>query len=115
MTARPCCGGDSPSQPSQPSRDGPLTVDFALGGVWCGEGGWYADFIVSASGGGGNYTYYRDCTEIDGPTNEPVEYRLVWRDCGGAPGTFFAESADGQEAGKLFWIDPPSCCGEQDN
>jgi len=109
--AGPCCGGVAPSQP-QPGREGPLTVDFASGGVWCGGGGYYADFIVSASGGGGNYTYYRDCTEIGGPTNESVEYRLEWRDCGGAPGTFFVKSADGQEAGKLFWVDPPSCCGE---
>jgi hypothetical protein len=111
MTPRPCCDGGAPSHP-QAGLEGPLTVDFALGGVWCGGGGYYADFIVSASGGGGGYTYFRDCTEIGGPTDESVEYRLVWRDCGGAPGTFFAKSADGQEDGKLFWVHPPSCCEE---
>jgi hypothetical protein len=97
-----------------PRPSGPLTIDFELGGVWCGGGGYYADFVVSAGGGGGRYTYYRDCTEIGGPTDEPVEYQLVWRECGGAPGTFFVKSADGQEAGKLFWVHPPSCCRDDD-
>jgi hypothetical protein len=113
ITPTPCCGGRAPSQAQpQPGREGPLAVDFALGGVWCGGGGYFADFIVSASGGGGKYTYYRDCTEIGGPTDESVEYRLEWRECGGAPGTFFAKSADGQQAGKLFWVHPPSCCDD---
>ena len=71
-TARPCCDG-GPSGPSEPSREGPLSVDFQMGGVWCGGSGYYADFTVSASGGGGNYTYFRDCFEIGGPTNESIE------------------------------------------
>jgi hypothetical protein len=110
MTPRPCCDG-APAQPQSPGREGPLTIELALGGKWCGGSGYFADFIVSASGGGGNYTYYRDCYEIGGPTNEPVEYRFEWADCGGAPGTFYAKSADGQEVSKLFWLHPPSCCG----
>jgi hypothetical protein len=85
-----------------------------MSGVWCGGGTYFADFVVSATGGGGGYTYYRDCTLIDGPTDGPVEYRLEWMECGGAPGTFFAKSADGQEDGKHFWVPAPSCCKEGD-
>ena len=108
-TVTPPPPGVTPVRP-RPRPSGPLTIDFELGGVWCGGGGYFADFVVSASGGGGNYTYFRDCTEIGGPTDESVEYRLEWKECGGAPGTFFVKTPDGQEAAKLFWVHPPSCC-----
>jgi hypothetical protein len=112
-TVTPLPPGVTPVRP-RPRPSGPLTIDFELGGVWCGGGAYFADFVVSASGGGGRYTYYRDIDPIGGPTDNPVEYRLEWMECGGAPGTFFVKSADGQVASKLFWVHPPSCCEDDD-
>jgi hypothetical protein len=92
------------------SRDGPLTIDFKVVGAWCHEAGYITEVQIWADGGGGGYTYFRDCYEIDGPTDDPVSYQIRWADCGGAPGTFTVKSADGQEVYKLFWLRAPSCC-----
>jgi len=98
--------------PSTPGAAGPLTLEFWVNNVWCEKGfyGYIMDFTVRAHGGGGQYTYYRDIDKIGGPTNGSITYQLRWTDCGGAPGTFFAHSADGQRASKEFWVDNPSCC-----
>jgi hypothetical protein len=93
------------------SLSGPLTFEFELNGKWCvGDEAYIAEFTLSASGGGGGYTYYHDILPIEGPTNDAVKYQLDWAKCGGAPGTFFVESADGQRVSELFWVHPPSCC-----
>lgn len=97
---------------------GPLTIDFEVNSAWCpgkGKGPEYrAEITVWASGGDGCYTYYRDIDLIGGPTRGKAEYELNWAACGGAPGTFFVESGDGQKAKVLFWIRPPSCCKGND-
>lgn len=110
-TSTPLPPGVTPVRPrARPS--GPLTIDFELNGKWCADAGYIAEFTVMADGGGGGYTYYRDIIPIGGPTDGAVTHRLHWLTCGGAPGTFFVESADGQKASKLFWVHPPSCCKE---
>jgi len=81
-----------------------------LNGKWCADAGYIAAFTVSAGGGGGRYTYYRDIIPIGGPTDEAITHELHWLTCGGAPGTFYVKSADGQVASKLFWVHRPSCC-----
>ncbi|MBL7198809.1 MAG: hypothetical protein ISS56_01530 [Anaerolineae bacterium] len=101
-----------PGTSGQPSTGGPLMIDFSLEDRSCPTGGSYvADFTIWAAGGDGNYTFYRDIDLIAGPVPGPVTYRVNWRDCGGAPGTFFVESGDGQRASKLFWVYAPDCCG----
>lgn len=101
-----------PGQPSSPSSaGGTLTIDFRINKVRCTSGGSYAaEFTVWAQGGDGQYTYYRDIDHIGGPMSGEVNYTLNWKDCGGAPGTFFVKSGDGQRASKLFWVWPPDCC-----
>ena len=79
--------------------------------VWCDTGASYiAEFTVWAEGGDGNYTYYRDIDLIAGPVQGSVTYEVHWAACGGAPGTFFVHSGDGQQASKLWWVSRPSCC-----
>jgi hypothetical protein len=92
---------------------GPLQVEYKIESRWCpGDSTAYiAEFTVSAKGGDGCYTYYRDIDKIAGPTSRTsVPYQLKWAACGGAPGTFFVESGDGQKAKVLFWVYAPSCC-----
>jgi len=102
----------SASQPSSPSRaGGDLRLEFWMTDIWCPDSASYtARFWLRASGGDGWYTYYRDIDKIVGPITGEASYEVRWRECGGAPGTFFAESGDGQRVAKKFWIDPPDCC-----
>ena len=107
-TPRP---GTYPAQ--RPHAGGTLTVDFRVNKVSCTSAAEYKiEFAVWARGGDGVYTYYRDISKIGGPTTGDITYTLKWTDCGGAPGTFFATSGDGQRASKLFWVDVPACCTE---
>jgi hypothetical protein len=95
----------------RPHAGGTLTVDFRTNRVWCTSAAEYKiEFAVWARGGDGVYTYYRDIDKIGGPTTGEITYTLKWTDCGGAPGTFFVKSGDGQKASKVFWVDYPSCC-----
>jgi hypothetical protein len=87
-----------------------LTLEFEVVGAWCSDGGYISEVAIQAGGGGGGYTYYRDCYEIDGPTDDAVSYKVRWADCSGAPGTFWAKSADGQEVYEKFWMRAPGCC-----
>ena len=112
-TVTPLPPGVRPSRP-RPDMKGPLTIDFDLNAVWCSGGGYFAEFTVFASGGGGRYKYFHDIIPIGGPTDGAVEHKLNWLTCGGAPGTFFVESADGQKASKLFWVHRPDCCDDDD-
>jgi hypothetical protein len=95
---------------------GPLKIEFEGKPAWCsGEAAYVADFTISASGGDGCYIYYRDIDKIEGPTHKTsVTYTLKWASCGGAPGTFFVESGDGQRASVKFWVKAPSCCKGDD-
>jgi hypothetical protein len=90
---------------------GDLGIQYWITDVYCtSKSSYAADFVIRASGGDGNYTYYRDIDKIAGPVKGEVGYHLVWRECGGAPGTFFVESGDGQRVKILFWVDKPDCC-----
>ncbi len=111
-TPPPTPPGSAPAPRStRTGTSGPLTIDFQINGKWCPSGpGYSAEFTVWAEGGGGAYTYYRDIDLIEGPTDEAVTYQLEWADCGGAPGTFYVKSGDGQQVSKKFWVSPPSCC-----
>ena len=95
---------------------GPLKIDFEINPAWCPGGGaaYVADATLSASGGDGCYIYYRDIDKIEGPTRKTsVSYQIKWARCGGAPGTFFVQSGDGQVAAAKFWVPAPSCCQEK--
>jgi hypothetical protein len=107
---------DTPGPVPQGTRapvSGSLSIDFRRNDIWCPNSGSYiAEFTIWAKGGDGQYTYYRDIDKIAGPTSGAVTYQVHWRECGGAPGTFFVYSA-GMKASKEFWIDAPDCCEKQ--
>jgi hypothetical protein len=95
----------------------PLVLNVLVSNTSCDGGESYsAEISLWAQGGDGQYTYYRDALDqqIGGPMDSGMVYRLTWRTCGGAPGTFIVRSGDGQEARMPFWVEPPDCCGKID-
>jgi hypothetical protein len=86
-----------------------LDFDFWINNVWCPGHGYKASFTITGKGGDGVYTYYRDIDQIGGPMEGALTYELHWQACGGAPGTFYVESA-GQRVAKKFWVERPDCC-----
>ena len=95
----------------------PLALNVLISDTSCDGGESYrAEISLWAQGGDGQYTYYRDALDqqIGGPMDSGMVYRLTWRTCGGAPGTFIVRSGDGQEARMPFWVEPPDCCGQID-
>jgi hypothetical protein len=56
-----------------------------------------ASVTITATGGDGNYTYYRDDIRQVGP-----EFEYVWRSCSSNPISFRVTSGDGQSARKEF-------------
>ena len=104
-------GGTSPGAGPTSDPRGTLRLDFWFTDKYCTASTRYAaEFWIQAQGGGGGYTYYLDIDKIAGPVAGGVSYKLKWRECGGAPGTFFVHSADGQQVAKLFWVEVPDCC-----
>ncbi len=94
-----------------PAKNGPLSIEYTQTNIYCpSRGSYVVEFYISAQGGDGRYTYYRDIDQIGGPMSGGLSYQLTWQSCGGAPGTFKVKSGDGQEASKNFWVNPPSCC-----
>lgn len=61
-----------------------------------------ATVTITAQGGGGEYTYYRDGFVVDGPV-----FEYEWASCRGNPGTFRVESADGQFKETTYFGEPP--------
>jgi len=110
-TPVPGGGGTSPGGGAAPGSKGTLSVEFWVTDKYCiADDKYAAEFWIQAQGGGGGYTYYRDIDKIAGPVSGAVSYKLRWMDCGGAPGTFFVDSADGQRVAKKFWVYAPECC-----
>jgi hypothetical protein len=60
-----------------------------------------AHVIIYATGGDGNYSYYRDDLPVDGP-----EFEYVWAACRGNPGSLRVDSA-GQSVRQNYFEDPP--------
>jgi hypothetical protein len=93
----------------------PLTLNVFVQSRTCDTPESYAaEIAVWARGGDGWYTYYRDDLDhpIAGPTQGGVVFKISWRTCGGAPGTFIVRTGDGQEARETYWVEAPHCCGQ---
>jgi hypothetical protein len=61
-----------------------------------------ATVTIRATGGRGQYRYYRDDAEVAGPV---FEYQ--WSSCKGNPGTLRVTSADGQSWSEVYFSHPP--------
>lgn len=98
------------STPTVTPTSAPLAINWELLEKKCiSKHQWTMKFRLTASGGKGQYTYYRDITLIHGPTSETQYiYELTYGADASAVGTFFIESG-GQRAENKFWVDHPDC------
>ena len=87
-------------------------MDWSLEGAWCiSKAEWIAKFKITAQGGTGTYTYYRDTDKICGPTNSnECIYELKYGASSAAVGSFTVKSGT-QSAKKDFWVKHPDCSG----
>jgi hypothetical protein len=70
---------------------------------------WVAEFWITAEGGNGTYTFYRDIDRIHGPAAAAAYgYVLEFGASSPAVGTFSVESGD-QRAEESFWVAHPNC------
>jgi hypothetical protein len=85
--------------------EGPLSLSYAL--IWTIDPNDPAEAIASvvltASGGGGEYRFYRDEQPVDGP-----EFTYRWAACRANPGSFRVDSADGQSV-RIDYYETPPC------
>jgi hypothetical protein len=62
-----------------------------------------ATVTLDVKGGSGEYTYYRDDLEVDGPV-----FEYEWATCSGNPGSFRVDSSDGQST-RVDYFETPPC------
>lgn len=98
-------GTSSPkASPEATENSGPLSFDYHIS--WRFKEGnaqkSIATVTITAIGGGGDYTYYRDGFVVDGP-----QFEYEWTSCSGNPGTFTVTSANGQSLDKQYYSEPP--------
>lgn len=101
-------GGSSTSTPKPTGTSdetaGPLTFDYHI--EWrlkdASTKESIATVTITARGGGGGYTYYRDELPVEGPI-----FEYVWASCRGNPGSFRVTSADGQTLKVDYFANPP--------
>ena len=61
-----------------------------------------ATVTMLATGGGGEYVYFRDDLQVDGPV-----FEYEWSTCRGNPGSLRVDSADGQSVRTDYYENPP--------
>lgn len=90
-TQLPVPTGTHTLTPTSDVNQGPLSFTYEI--TWRIENAKDAIATVNfyPKGGGGEYTYYRDDLQVNGPV---LEYR--WATCTGNPGSLRVDSADGQ-------------------
>jgi hypothetical protein len=70
---------------------------------------WVGKFEITANGGTGQYTYYRDIDKIGGPTSQKtLVYELKYGASSSMVGTFKVSSGS-QTKNKDFWVTHPDC------
>lgn len=112
-TLRPGTGNPPPAATATPTptatateapSTGPLALSYDISWRLAqdGTGNAIATVLLRASGGNGDYRYFHDDQEVDGPV---FEYR--WAACRGNPGSFRVDSADGQSFRVNYYENPP--------
>jgi hypothetical protein len=69
---------------------------------------WIAKFTLVASGGSGQYIYYRDIDQLHGPTNDTSYVYELKYGMSAAVGTFRVKSG-AEEAENKFYVPHPDC------
>lgn len=85
-------------------NDGPLSFTYQISWRLKNEGATQAIATVTifATGGGGDYEYFRDEQQVDGSV-----FEYEWRTCQGNPGSLRVDSADGQSVRTDYFENPP--------
>lgn len=88
-----------------PAVSGPLTFSYYV--VWQADPAdasvMIANLTITATGGDGNYQYFRDEVSLPGPV---IQYR--WGKCAGNPGSLRVTSGDGQSI-KIDYYETAPC------
>lgn len=84
---------------------GPLTFTYSISWqvVSGNPGVAIASVSIVATGGGGDYQYFRDDLPVDGPN-----FQYEWATCRANPGSLRVTSADGQSM-KIDYFEQPPC------
>jgi hypothetical protein len=70
---------------------------------------WFLEFWLTAEGGNGEYTFYRDIEVVHGPAPaDGFGYQMYVGAGNAAVGTFAVESGD-QRVESEFWVRRPDC------
>jgi hypothetical protein len=91
------------STPTKAADGGPLSFSYSI--VWEVTGNSdiaIATVTVMATGGGGDYEYFRDDLPVDGPV-----FQYEWATCRANPGSLRVDSADGQSVRTDYYETPP--------
>jgi cytoskeletal protein RodZ len=93
------------ASPTKAADTGPLNFTFSIN--WEVNSSNSAEAIATvsivATGGGGDYQYFRDDLSVDGPV-----IRYTWSTCRANPGSLRVTSADGQSL-KIDYFEQPPC------
>jgi len=85
-------------------NDGPLSFTYQI--TWrmkdASANQAIATVAMVATGGGGEYTYFRDDLPVDGPV-----FEYEWSTCRGNPGSLRVDSADGQSVRTDYYENTP--------
>lgn len=89
---------------STAGNDGPLSFTYQI--TWrlkdAGASQAIATVSMMATGGGGEYTYFRDDLPVDGPV-----FEYEWSTCRGNPGSLRVDSVDGQSVRADYYENTP--------
>jgi hypothetical protein len=85
-------------------------MDWVLVQKGCvSEAQWMVEFWITATGGTGEYIFYRDGERLHGPAREPgYAYQMYTGTGSAAEGTFIVESGP-QRARSEFWVERLDC------
>jgi hypothetical protein len=85
-------------------------MDWVLAEKHCiSSAQWFLEFWITASGGTGEYTFYRDIERLHGPAPaDGFGYQMYTGTGSAAVGTFYVESGT-QRVRSEFWVARPDC------
>ena len=100
----------SPTPFPSPTAVPPLSMDWVLAKKNCiSAAQWFLEFWLTASGGTGEYTFYRDIERVHGPAPAAGFGYQMYAGTGSAVVGTFAVESGGQRVQSEFWIERLDC------
>jgi hypothetical protein len=100
----------TPAPTWTPTPRSPLAMEWVLAKKHCiSSSQYFLEFWITATGGTGEYTFYRDIDRIHGPSPAAgFGYQMYVGAGAAAVGTFYVESGT-ERVSSEFWIKRPDC------